>query len=424
MLTEELGNMVWVEGQDHIRPNRKAVVALIPYAVWRERGGDNRMVDACLSALRVTAISMRRFRTPEAPPITTLIREAGPDFPDRAMTLISPHVNWGTANTDVITRWAAAASAVPYTEEVGQSVVDTLLQIAYFDSHRKHIPVKMWAWLKKPSSLPPICEGRSWGTRGGVVRRVRELGDVEILESYFLLVWSEWDSIRRDGFGEIRTSIRADLGGIGKWRHREVLIERLDHVLGQLDMGLAHLRTQNPELGKYHIQTAWHGYRVLKEVLLDMNREALEILTRTPFIQSLNFLTPADVHRFPLDVRLRTPSPVSLVAHPQHLPLVLPTPCSIHASVPLCHSSSSIDKCPTLSIISPTTSRCDECATFTPPVEGGPAGEFSTCFVGFVYTALHDDWSLHTPVIMYTYIGFAVSPSPTLLTILIKRQSG
>ena len=45
-MTGELNNMARVEDLDQIRSKRKAIIALFPYAVWRERAGDNRMVDA------------------------------------------------------------------------------------------------------------------------------------------------------------------------------------------------------------------------------------------------------------------------------------------------------------------------------------------------------------------------------------------
>ena len=86
-------------------------------------------------------------------------------------------------------------------------------------------------------------------------------------------------------------SIREDFGGIGMWRHREVLTERLDHVLGRLDLGLEHLRQQKPSLGEDHIQRARGQYGGLKEELLEVDKEALAILTRMPFIYSFDLLT-------------------------------------------------------------------------------------------------------------------------------------
>jgi len=234
--------------------------------------------------------------------------------------------------------------AVPYTEEVCQSVVDTLLQIASVRHLEPYIPVEIWAWLKERPYLPPICTGRWKGTMGRVVRRVRKLGDVEILESYFLLVWSEWDFICRNGFTEIRTSIREDFGGIGMGCRREVLIKRLDHVLGELDRGLEHLKEQNPDLDEDHIPEAREQYEELREVLLEVDKEASEILTRTTFrlISLFNLLTPVDVHRIPLNVHLCTPSPMSIVC-PQLSLLVPPTPHFVCTWVPFCLSSSSVD---------------------------------------------------------------------------------
>ena len=139
---------------------------------------------------------------------------------------------------------------------------------------------------------------------------VRELGDVEILESYFLLVWSEWNVVHRDGVDEMRASIREDFSGIGMGRCREVLIERLDHVLGQLDRGLGYLKQQNSLLDEDHIPTAREQYGELREVLLEVDKGASEILTRTSFklINLFDLLTPEGVHRIPLDVHLCAPS--------------------------------------------------------------------------------------------------------------------
>ena len=77
---------------------------------------------------------------------------------------MSPYLPWTDAFYDqnAVHRWAAAALAVPYTEEVGQSVVDVLLQIASNSSLRLHIPRDVWALLKKRVSLPPVWGGDRW----------------------------------------------------------------------------------------------------------------------------------------------------------------------------------------------------------------------------------------------------------------------
>jgi len=120
-----------------------------------------------------------------------LISEATP----RAIVLISPHIPWDRLmdRGDLVERWATAASAVPYTEEVGQSVADMLLQIASVDELVPSIPVDVWSWLTKRPPLPPICLGRYVGTHSRVIKVVRALKDTEVLTSYFLLIWSEWN---------------------------------------------------------------------------------------------------------------------------------------------------------------------------------------------------------------------------------------
>ena len=115
------------------------------------------MVDAFLGTSKAPGVGVRL-----AGPITTLFNEAGPDFPNRLVTLLSPYADWDKLgfSENTVTWWAAAALTVPQTEEVGQSVADTLLQIACQDHLRPFIPVEIWALLKKRPSLPPRCRGR------------------------------------------------------------------------------------------------------------------------------------------------------------------------------------------------------------------------------------------------------------------------
>jgi hypothetical protein len=126
-----------------------------------------------------------------------LLREASP----RAVVLVLPFISWDwlTYQEDWIQRWAWAVSAAPDTERVAQSVVDTLLQIASKEKLLPHIPVNIWSWLTKRPRLPAVCLGRNVGTSAHVVKAVRALKDIEILKSYFLLVWSEWNHFSPDG---------------------------------------------------------------------------------------------------------------------------------------------------------------------------------------------------------------------------------
>ena len=313
--------MAKVADPDQIRSKRKAVATFFPYAVWQERNGECRMVDAFLLVARASRSGEFMWEA-IGPFITTLFGEASPDSLNRVITLVSPYVRWDTwsFNKTAVTRWATAASAVPYTEVVGQFVVEALLEIAFMNSLRPHVPISIWAWLKKQPPLPPICFGRFRGTTRGVVRGVRELGDVEILKSYLLLVWSEWDCVDLRGFTEMCTSLREDFRGIGMGDHRHDLVARLNHLLRQLTWGLGFIQQHNPLCGEDSIRTAKSQYGELKELLLEMDREALGALTRMPseLINHLDLLNPVDVHRIPLDIRLCAPSPVSIITCLQH----------------------------------------------------------------------------------------------------------
>ena len=202
------------------------------------------------------------------PDIGTSLYDASPG----TIVLVSPHVHWYTLTDGegLVQRWAAAASAVTYTEEVGQSVVDVLLQIASVDKLVQYIPVNLWSWLAKRPSLPPICQGRCFGTRGSIVKVVRALKDTEVLKSYLLLVWSECDYLYDDGFDEMCTSIREDFGRNGMGHHRADLIQRLDHVLEQIDRGPEH-----PAQRDLHMSGYKHQYQKLRETLLELNTEAI-----------------------------------------------------------------------------------------------------------------------------------------------------
>jgi hypothetical protein len=126
-----------------------------------------------------------------------LLREASP----RAVVLVFPYIRWNWLEyyRDAwVRRWVWAVSGAPDTERVSQSIIDTLLQIASKEELLPHIPINIWSWLTTQPPLPAICLGRSVGTCAHVVKAVRALRDIEILKSYFLLVWSEWNHISPD----------------------------------------------------------------------------------------------------------------------------------------------------------------------------------------------------------------------------------
>ena len=264
---------------------RKAISTLLPCFVFLEQGGRPEMLDAVLDAFRASNL-LQPIWDHAQPYLRSLLSRPNHPPLDRAIMLTSPYIDWDSKLCDesMVSRWVrsvAATSAAAYTEAVGQSVVDTLLQIAQVDHLRLHIPVDIWTWLKKRPSLPPVCNGRYWGSTSGIVHQIRDLGDIEILKSYFLLVWSEWNWPSRSGLDEMKIAISEDFGGIGMWCHREDLIERLDYVLGQLERGRKFLHQHNPLVDEYHVQRGKADYGKLKERLLEVDRKATETLIRT-----------------------------------------------------------------------------------------------------------------------------------------------
>jgi len=234
------------------------------------------MFDTSLRAARASRnwqLTWNRIKQAAIP----LISEATP----RAIVLISPHIPWDRLmdRGDLVERWATAASALQYTEVVGQSVADMLPQIASVDELVPSIPVDVWSWLTKRPPLPPICLGRYVGTHSHIIKVVRALKDTEVLTSYFLLIWSEWNELRDHGsFNKMRAAIRKDLDGVGMGHHRAELVKRLDHVLGELDRGLEHLKRHSPDLGKYDLWKMKRRYRKLRERLLGVERRKYVLL--------------------------------------------------------------------------------------------------------------------------------------------------
>ena len=154
-------------------------------------------------------------------------------------------------------------------------MVHTLLSMGDPGILLPHVPIDIWALLEKQPSLPPDCHGRTVGTQDYIVRHVRGLGDIKIFKSYLLLVWSEWDRPFPCGVSEMCTSIWSDFSGSGMRHHREDLIKRLDHVIGQLDRGLGYLRLHKSRMSEWCFQEAKKKYRMLREVLLEVDRAAM-----------------------------------------------------------------------------------------------------------------------------------------------------
>lgn len=161
----------------------KAIETLFPYAIRLEQGGQQEMMNAILLAAGVAASIFKWGYIGSH--ITAVFGESSPPHLNRAITLMSPYLPWYRSKLNTIRgfdRWAAAVSATPYSEEICQTVVDIVLQVSVNDLVRSHIPVNIWAWLKKQPDLPPTCQGRAEGSRQPTARHIRGLGDTEILK--------------------------------------------------------------------------------------------------------------------------------------------------------------------------------------------------------------------------------------------------
>lgn len=272
LITRELTTAVETIGR--FPSTLKAISALLPFAARQDQHGSNVTLNTLLHVARASEVSIWSCIVP------ALFNEASPLI----IVLVSPYVDWHDPlladRGSLLTQWAAAATAVPYTEEIGRCVVDVLLYVSIFSFLLSHVPVGMWGWLERRPTLPPKCRGRTMGGDGCVVRYVRALGDIKILKSYLLLTWSEWDAPWPSALPEVCGLIRVDFSGAEMRGHREDLIEHLDHVLGQLDRGLEYLQQQKPRLYPMLYQEAKEGYKMIRDVLLEVDRGAL--WTRTP----------------------------------------------------------------------------------------------------------------------------------------------
>ena len=259
----------------------KAIATLFPYAVRLEQSGKPEMADAifCLfGAYQEVELRWPHIKTH----ITSLLDKSIPPSLNRVIISTLPYIGRDVyANpATVVSSWIAAASAVPYSE-VDQNMTQALLMVSCNDDMRPHIPVNVWAWLNKRQFLPPTSRGRSLASWDHVVRHIRKLGDIEILKSYFFLVWSEWQTHSNHRLTEMEMSIREDFGGILMQGHRGDLIRRLDFIHGELDRGLDHFR-QYWWVNRGDLQHRKEQYRRLKDALLVVDKIAMETSTREP----------------------------------------------------------------------------------------------------------------------------------------------
>ena len=271
LITQRLETIVDNANRQSTFSKHKTINALFPYAIHPEQSGQQRMLEANVYAARVSGRGWRHIR----PCIKAFIGKSGSPSLNRAFILMLPCLDWANewANETTVTWWAAAALALPYTEEVGQSVVDVMLQIASCRSLRPHIPIDIWVWLKKRPSLPPWSLGRVRANYLDAIDQIRGLGDIEILKSYFLVVWSEWRHLSIAHLARTQVSIREDFGGIEMRDHRKDLIKRVHHILGELNQGLAYLNVRWLDYRERHVRRAKESYKRLEKVLLEVDAD-------------------------------------------------------------------------------------------------------------------------------------------------------
>ena len=286
LITQRLGEMVEDVGtcSTMIHSKRKALTALFPYVVLRVKDGKREMFDAFLRVVRSSRRSGLMWFYIE-PLLSALLDEKTPTPPKWAAILVSPHVPWWQfedggrliqllADASSAFEYTDASSAIEYADDVGQSVVDTLLQVASWKLPA--ISAGMWSWLNMRPSLPPVCSGRYWGSRETVVKMVRALEDIETLTSYLLLVWSEWDFLMPRGFDEMCTLVQEDFSGEEMVRHRKDLLHCLGYVRGELERGLGHIQQYKPELKEENLCLRRDQYRRLEEILLEVDKGATD----------------------------------------------------------------------------------------------------------------------------------------------------
>ena len=257
-----------------ISSKQNVISTILPFAISLEQDGRQGLLDVAVRALRGTSESASPKEPQAKRYMDALFEESSAPSLNRAIALILPYRIQTARKEHEVARWATAVLAVPYTEEVGWSVVEVALQSASKDSLRPHIPIGVWALFKEQPTLQPISEGRRTGTGPDIIRHVRGLGDLEILKSYFLLVWSEWDRVFYGGLDVMEMLIREDFCGTGMGQHREDLVHRLDHVLEELGRGPGYFR-QRAGYRWYgnvdrEIDARKEQYRKLKDVLLEV----------------------------------------------------------------------------------------------------------------------------------------------------------
>lgn len=180
-----------------------------------------------------------------------------------------------------------------------------------------------------------------------------------------------------------------------EWRVTEKISSDQCHVLVQLDRGPEHFGHHRLWVGE-DLERVKEQYQELKEVLSEVDKEATEILARTPPRPANLFdsLTPVGIRRISPDVYARHPTPVPIVAHLQYSRSPRPpTLCFSNAWVrlqvtpsrrrPALRTHSRASRYLRTIVMSRKYAAC------IPPTEGGSAGgraAYAIVFISIPYT--------------------------------------
>lgn len=310
-----------------------SVAALLHYAVWQVQGGQLEMFDTLLDAARVSR-SLGYMWYCDTEFSSMLLSRGSP----HTIALAAPYIYWLPfirRGGGLVQLWVAAVSAVPYTEEAAQGVVETLFDVASYDTLLPLIPVDVWdietlksyflivwsEWVRPSRSIPEIMS--SAGLRcspdhlsshdppdegGALVPEAMDMPGISLhyppddLLNHDLadipgvicytpnrtsspripdstssryppnVVDRMPDDSFAGGFREMQIAIQEDFDGIGMGHHRVDLIERLAYVIEQLDRGLEHIHRHNPCIDERDLQSIKRRYRKLQKILLEMER--------------------------------------------------------------------------------------------------------------------------------------------------------
>jgi hypothetical protein len=263
IITRKLKTIAENPDRKSLFSKRKAISALFPYAIHLEGVGWQEAADVIAHLFRDSGIPWCQIK-----PYVKMWFMKSTSFPlNQALIHMLPCADWHRAHYKTVEKWTKVVLQVSFTEEVCRSAVAVMLQISLNDSLWPLIPINIWAWLKEQPALSPLFGRQPVKMDEGLIRYLHGLDDIEILKSYLLVLWSEGHEVWF--LDEAADFICETFGGIGMQDHKKDLIKRLDHVLGQLDQGLAYSKQHNIwslALGR-QIWSRTSCYRRLKKLL-------------------------------------------------------------------------------------------------------------------------------------------------------------